>query len=412
MSSDLWKEFGGGQEDAANPWAETVIAGPTVIDDFEEDEFGDFQEPVLVPAPETPKKLPVPPSIAEEKGQHLSSPIERPSNQKPKAHEQARSPNSLAVPDTPSPFQTPNNPSMARAFGQGRGSARRRPVPARETSSESTGLVEQAEDEEWADFSITNDVPSNSVDTTSSLQGTQHPRSAFSGTTKTSSNDDSGKKEAQVFQKPKYVPPPSVLISQFIVLIQELPNRVEAAMQYWKTNGGDTAAVELALRKCIAALGVAARIIAGRKSRWVRDTSLAQSMRIGQAQGAKPRGMNLTGVDKVEVQRENSQVAEFVRVWRQRLGAIRVALAHVKTHASDKPLLLPEISEGMLIGSSKSSTPVMNDRTSCCLCGLKREERVLKVDVDIWDTSGEWWSNLWGHTDCRVFWEEHGDFLL
>ena len=416
MSSDLWREFGGGEGNGANPWVETLITEPTAVDVLEEDDFGDFQEPVSIPSFGTPGNLPVASSMNEVKAQQLPSPIRQSNSQTPQRHERVKSTNSLQVPETPSPFQTPNNPSMARAFGHGDSasprSTRSRPVPARETSSESTGLVVQAEDEEWADFPTTNDGPPQSVSTISSAPAIAHSRSASSGNTKASLNDSLEKKEAQVFKRPKYVPPPSVLISQFILLIQELPDRVESAMQRWRAAGGETSDLEHALRKCIAALRVAARVIAGRKSRWIRDTTLAQSMRIGQAQGAKAGGMKLTGVDKVEAQRENNQTAEFVRVWKQRLGAIRVALSHVTLQANDKPLVLPEISETMLVGSSKGSTPVMNDRTNCCLCGLKREERVLKVDVDVWDTSGEWWSSLWGHTDCRIFWEEHGDFLL
>ena len=405
MSSDLWKEFGGGQEDAVNPWAEALVNRSATPNRFEEDDFGDFQDPVPVSTFETPKRPLSNPTIIEVETQQPPSHVERHVEQEPHVRKQTTS-DSLTVPDRSSPFQTPNNPSMARAFGQegsasSKGSARSRPIPARETSSESTGLVEQVDDEEWADFSTAHDTPTKSL-------GTKTNKLA----TKSSPSDSSCKTESKVFERPKYVPPPSVLISQFTILIQTLPNRVETAMQYWKTSGGEIAGLELALRKCISALQVAARIIAGRKSRWIRDTVLAQSMRIGPAQGAKSGGMKLTGVDKVEVQRENSQTAEFVRMWKQRLGAIRVALAQVNNQASDKPLVLPEISETMLVGSSKGSTPVMNDRTNCCLCGLKREERVLKVDVDIWDTSGEWWTSLWGHTDCRVFWEEHGSFLL
>ena len=403
MSSDLWKEFGGGQEEVVNPWAEAQVDQFAAPFQFDEDDFGDFQEPLPVLTPETPRKPLLNPTIEVEAYQPPSS-VERHIDKKHPMQEQT-TPSSLTVPGHYSPFQTPDNPSMARAFGQAgsadsKGSARRRPVPARETSSESTGLVEQENDDEWADFQTANDTPTKIVRTQTNELAT-----------KSSLNDSSHKTEPQVFERPKYVPPPSVLISQFIILIQTLPNRVETAMQSWKANGGETAALELALRKCLSALRVAARIIAGRKSRWIRDTTLAQSMRIGPAQGAKSGGMKLTGVDKVEVQRENSQTAEFVRMWKQRLGAIRVALAHVKIQASNKPLVLPDISESMLVGSSKSSTPVMNDRTNCCLCGLKREERVLKVDVDVWDTSGEWWSALWGHTDCRIFWEEHGSFL-
>ena len=45
---------------------------------------------------------------------------------------------------------------------------------------------------------------------------------------------------------------------------------------------------------------------------------------------------------------------------------------------------------------------------ACALCGLKREERVAKVDVGVHDSFGEWWvEGMSMHLLCRNFWEEH-----
>ena len=48
---------------------------------------------------------------------------------------------------------------------------------------------------------------------------------------------------------------------------------------------------------------------------------------------------------------------------------------------------------------------------ACALCGLKREERVDKVDVEVFDGFGEWWMEHWGHKECRAFWYQHEKYL-
>ncbi|KAL9119369.1 MAG: hypothetical protein Q9187_004080 [Circinaria calcarea] len=121
--------------------------------------------------------------------------------------------------------------------------------------------------------------------------------------------------------------------------------------------------LEKALRGCIASLRVSARILAGRKVRWKRDSHLSQSMKIGPAQAGKKGGMKLTGVDKAETQREDQEVAEFVRTWKHRLGSIRAALATVNGQVSGSPLVLPEISERMVIHVAKASEGTKHHRT-------------------------------------------------
>jgi hypothetical protein len=57
-------------------------------------------------------------------------------------------------------------------------------------------------------------------------------------------------------------------------------------------------------------------------------------------------------------------------------------------------------------GAIKASHP-------CALCALKRDERILRVDEgDVNDSFGEWWTEHWGHTGCRIFWERNKDLLL
>ena len=208
---------------------------------------------------------------------------------------------------------------------------------------------------------------------------------------------------------PTNVPPPSILMSLVSGLVQKLPGQVETVMQSPATSNSSQKALEKALRRCLASLRVAARIIAGRKVRWKRDNILSQSMKIGPA--VKSGGMKLVGVDKAELKREDREAAEFVRIWQQNLGSIRSALAMVNSQIAGKPLTLPEISASMLIRVLKTADGGITAPKCCVLCGIKREERVDKVDVDVWDSFGEFWTENWGHTECKGFWQEHGQFL-
>ena len=206
---------------------------------------------------------------------------------------------------------------------------------------------------------------------------------------------------------PTNVPPPSILISLISGLVEKLPKQIDSAMQTLPQSGGSNQALEPALRKCIAALRVAARVIAGRKLRWKRDTHLAQSMRIGQA----GKGMKLSGVDRNEVKREDREAAEFVQIWQKRLGGIRRALALVNSQISGSPLALPEVSETMLVRTAKLVDGGISAPKCCVLCGIKRDERIEKVDGVVYDSFSEWWTEHWGHTDCKVFWSEHERYL-
>ena len=205
------------------------------------------------------------------------------------------------------------------------------------------------------------------------------------------------------------MPPPSILINLVSSLVEKLPQQVERVMKNLDAAQKSEQRLEGALRRCIASLRVAARIVAGRKVRWRRDQHLAQSMRIGPA--GKAGGMKLAGVDKAEVQREDREAAEFARIWQQKLGGIRSALAMVNSNIAGQPIALPGISATMVIKALKSSDGATVSTKCCFLCGLKREERVDKVDVDVWDNFEEFWTDNWGHSQCRVFWLEHEGYL-
>ena len=124
--------------------------------------------------------------------------------------------------------------------------------------------------------------------------------------------------------------------------------------------------------------------------------------------------MKLSGVDKNEVQREDREVVEFIRIWQAKIGNIRRALAGVNARIGEvgAKLEVPLISEVMPIRTVGLGDGGVRSAKACVLCGLKREERVGKVDgMEVFDVAGEWWIEYWGHVECRGFWYQHERYL-
>ncbi|KAL7798429.1 hypothetical protein V8C37DRAFT_367793 [Trichoderma ceciliae] len=202
---------------------------------------------------------------------------------------------------------------------------------------------------------------------------------------------------------PTNVPPPSVILSIFPILFS-------SASAFVKPISGQGVSIKQQvlsnpkaihfLQGYILLATTAARVIAGRKQRWHRDKILAKSMSISAA-GSK--GMKLAGVDRTQSAREDREAADVVAVWREYVGRLRSAVAAANTEGKVS-LKVPELSENMLVQTAKM---VPTGPKPCIICGLKREERVSKVDYDIEDSFGEWWVEHWGHRACKNFWIEH-----
>jgi len=209
---------------------------------------------------------------------------------------------------------------------------------------------------------------------------------------------------------PTNIPPPSVFLSLFPILF-DLPQTklfTPVAGQTFSLKNrilSDPSTVEF-LRAYLLIATVAGRILAGRKLRWKRDTILAQSMRMGPAAAGGKGGMKLTGVDKAEVTREDREAAEVARIWKDQLGKLRsaVAVSNSSTQDSSRQLAIPDVSENIHV---KTQPGAGTAPKPCIICGLKRDERANKVDVDVEDSFGEWWVDHWGHRTCRNFWLEH-----
>ncbi|PNY25739.1 Uncharacterized protein TCAP_04325 [Tolypocladium capitatum] len=202
---------------------------------------------------------------------------------------------------------------------------------------------------------------------------------------------------------PMNVPPPSVILSAF-------PELFHSGNSLFKPVAGQNASIKrqiLANPKAVRFLqgylllgATAARVIAGRKHRWHRDKILAKSMSIS---AAGSRGMKLAVVDKTRSAREDREAADVVAAWREHVGGLRSAVAAANSNGKAS-LKVPELSENMQIHTAKL---VPTAPKPCIICGLKREERVARVDDDVEDSFGEWWAEHWGHRACKNFWVEH-----
>ncbi|KAA6407835.1 MAG: hypothetical protein FRX48_08186 [Lasallia pustulata] len=210
---------------------------------------------------------------------------------------------------------------------------------------------------------------------------------------------------------PSNIPPPSVILTLFPSLFLSLPSEIKALFRAPKDLSESRNYIEHArmsgMKVCLLVATVAARIIGGRALRWKRDTHLSQSMRVGPAHAGKVGGMKLTGLDKTEMLRQNREVLEVVRVWKQQVGKVRSAVSSANSQLEGSTFKVPAVSENAPVRTAKAADGAISAPNSCVLCGLKREERLDKADFDVEDSFDEWWTEHWGHTECRIFWEEH-----
>lgn len=208
---------------------------------------------------------------------------------------------------------------------------------------------------------------------------------------------------------PSNIPPPSVLLPLIATLLGSLIANLKPVTSHEPLNQPNALSQ---LRASLSTTRAAARILAGRKVRWKRDNLLSQSMKIGPAHSGNAGGMKLTGVDKAESRREDQEAAEALQAWKRQAGPFRSTIAAVNGHLPESERFkIPEIAENMPIRQGKPSEGMATAPKCCFLCGIKRDERVAKIDIDVEDSFGEWWVEHWGHVDCVVFWENHKGFL-
>jgi hypothetical protein len=194
---------------------------------------------------------------------------------------------------------------------------------------------------------------------------------------------------------PTNVPPPGVLLSLFPPLFAEAQEKLFKPMIAETLPMRNKVLAEPAtikyLQGYLELASVAARVIAGRKLRWKRDTNLSQGMRIGPASSRATSGMKLTGIDKSENMKEEREVSDVVRAWKEQVGRLRHVVSaanQIKAGALGRG---PDLQEAIPVRTLKQAEGGIPARLPCMLCGLKRDERVAMVDQAVEDSFGEWW---------------------
>ncbi|KAL4799846.1 hypothetical protein BDV19DRAFT_237898 [Aspergillus venezuelensis] len=201
--------------------------------------------------------------------------------------------------------------------------------------------------------------------------------------------------------RPTNIPPPSILLELFPRLFERLRQEgTEAKRNLQERDALDSIALSI-----ICTLKAVARVVAGRTLRWKRDTILSQSMRIGPARAGKAGGMKLNTVNKNEDIKEKQEAVDVLNLWRDRAAVFNSVIQA----AGRRPVQV--IAENTRVTTATASQGVIKASHACALCGLKRDERVPKLDENVEDSFAEWWTEHWGHTECRLFWEDNSGLL-
>jgi hypothetical protein len=218
----------------------------------------------------------------------------------------------------------------------------------------------------------------------------------------------SGSSASSPSVRPTNIPPPSVLLELFIDVFEHLQKEAISVKSQLRSSPPNTTNLSTTASNIHNTLESAARVIAGRTLRWKRDTILSQSMRIGPARSGKAGGMKLNSVNKHENIKEEQDAVNVLSLWRERAAVF----SSVLQSAGQRPIpAVPEPSALKVI-VARSDQGALKASHSCALCALKRDERVLRVDeTEVQDSFGEWWTEHWGHTHCRQFWETNRHLL-
>ncbi|KIW16489.1 hypothetical protein PV08_06544 [Exophiala spinifera] len=194
------------------------------------------------------------------------------------------------------------------------------------------------------------------------------------------------------FERPTNVPPPSSLLQLMSTVFDQLH----------QANVTNNISKPALATKVLLVYRTASRLAAGRSLRWKRDALLSQSMKIGQA-GARG-GMKLASVDKGEAAKESRDLEEMIHDWMKNIHEYNSIIAHA---GLPPQRLKMSAAPNLRIQKSWGSS----DIKQCALCGLKRTERLVDVDVDTDDLFGEFWTEHWGHKDCYEFWYSYKGLL-
>jgi hypothetical protein len=244
--------------------------------------------------------------------------------------------------------------------------------------------------EDWGDFTEEPSTNPDSKPKPKPAVAGPSPISFVSGTTAPAAN-----------VRPTNIPPPSVLLELFLDVFENLHKEATLAKSHLRSASPSTD-VSITASNIYNALLSAARVIAGRSLRWKRDTILSQSMRIGPARSGKVGGMKLNSVNKQENIKEEQDAVDVLVAWRERAVVFNAILQGV----GQRPIPTVPDPSALKVIIARADQGALKASHPCALCSLKRDERVLRVDEqNVQDSFGEWWTEHWGHTPCRQFWE-------
>ncbi|KAI4240481.1 MAG: hypothetical protein LQ352_007623 [Teloschistes flavicans] len=435
MSLDLLKEFGDPTlEQSVNPWAITAQNDHPNHEHLDQDDFGDFEEA------ESDTKcgdLPIYPSQnlsadARESERQNKILIDTADTKPPPSpsFQELNAPLKLSIPPATDPANTTDkNPETSTpitawpSYSRDRAKSFRKPLPLSPYLDE--------EEDEWGEFEGDSVAKDNKAEPprNQSLKSETFPRQGTQeGAAVTDLPETNGSFMPQVPPKietaklsttgppPSNIPPPSIQLAIIVTICQALPIEITNSIRSMSTQAtnGELPRHDAHIKRLETVqtqLNAAARILAGRKWRWKRDTHLAQSMKIGTANAGRAAGMKLTGIDRTEARREDQEAAEVVRLWKQQVGSLKGQMAKINALQSHIHLTLPDLVDNLPIRTAKAGEGALTAPKSCFLCGLKRDERVARLDVNVEDSFDEWWVEHWGHVDCIAFWERHSRSL-
>lgn len=192
--------------------------------------------------------------------------------------------------------------------------------------------------------------------------------------------------------RPTNMPPPAVLLAWLPIVFSAL------ASQARQPNADPMVGIA-----AVQAYRVSARVIAGRAARWKRDTILAQGMRIGVA--GRSGGMKLTALDRGEGRKEDQAAEDVITSWTRFSHVLNAAIAKAKIQRPPMALSVK------LTARPATGLDVLSAPHICAACGLRRNERVIGIDVSVSDTFGEFWIEHWGHKDCADTWYRFNNLL-
>ena len=201
--------------------------------------------------------------------------------------------------------------------------------------------------------------------------------------------------------RPTNIPPPTTLLQLLPDVFQSLQTQAKTST----ISSSPTSPTSLATL-IITVFAVSARIIAGRTLRYKRDTHLSQSTRIGPSTaGSRSGGMKLVALNKTETLHSEREAAAVCDAW-SRTTHIFAGVVSRSEHR--RPWMNLNVNMSVRAGPGYGT---LEAREACALCGIRREERIAGVDFDADDVFGEYWTEWWGHTDCRAFWHTYKDML-